>query len=230
MPMAEGKRHTMQDDNFVGVDVTRGMLEIVVSSAGLVWRYVNEPAGIDQLVDAVTAWSPRLVVVKADGGNEFDATCALQATGLAVLVVSPHQARSFDELFGETSTRAALLDAHRLAAFAARLYAQPCRAQLVKPLGDPELQRMQALVQRHRQLLALLMAEYQQLTQSHPSVRKGVEQTIGFLKGQIATVERRCAAHLHTHRAALVGALAGACRARRRLGAPAGLPGPWRFR
>ncbi len=59
------------------------------------------------------------------------------------------------------------------------------------------------------------MAEYQLLALSHPSVRKGVEQTIGFLKVQIASVERCCATQLRSHRATFTDALSIARRAGR---------------
>jgi transposase len=191
----------MTDDIFVGIDVAHDMLDMVVSAAGLVWRYPNEPASIDRLIDAVTAWSPALVLLKSRDGHEFDVTCALQAAGLAVLVVSSEQARVFAVALGEPFGDEGGADARMLAALAAALYQQPGREQFAKPLGADALQRMQALVQRHRQLLALLVAEYQLLSLSHPSVRKGVEQTIGFLKGQIASIERHCAAHQGAHRA-----------------------------
>jgi hypothetical protein len=89
-----------------------------------------------------------------------------------------------------------------LAEFARVLHQHPERERFIKPLADAELQRLQALVLRRRQLVGMLSSKRQRLRMSHASARPSIERVIEFLKAQIEDIERDCAAHVSTHHAA----------------------------
>ena len=142
----------MSDSVFVGIDVSSQTLEVASSEQTKTWQLANDAQGIEQLVSQASALAPALVVLEATGGYEFEAACALQAAGLAVAVVNPRTARDFARAMGAVAKTDAL-DARMLAAFARVLHQHPERERFVKPLADAELQQLQALVLRRRQLV-----------------------------------------------------------------------------
>lgn len=142
----------MSDSVFIGIDVSSQTLEVAGSEQTKTWQLANDAGGIEQLVSQASALAPALVVLEATGGYEFEAACALQAAGLAVAVVNPRTARDFARAMGAVAKTDAL-DARMLAAFARVLHQHPERERFVKPLADAELQQLQALVLRRRQLV-----------------------------------------------------------------------------
>ena len=148
----------MSDCVFIGIDVSSQTLEVASSDQAKTWQLANDVSGIEQLVHQAMALAPALVVLEATGGYEFEAACALQAVGLAVAVVNPRTARDFARAMGALAKTDAL-DARMLAAFARVLHQHPERERFVKPLADAELQQLQALVLRRRQLVQMLTAE-----------------------------------------------------------------------
>ncbi|MBR8127796.1 hypothetical protein [Burkholderia ambifaria] len=206
----------------VGVGVTREIIEVCVSSMRLVFGYRNETFGIESLTDAIAEWSPALVVVESAGGYECEAACALQAARLPVAVVHLHQARAFIARSLDLPLEGKGAHARMMTELACMLDAAPSSARFAEPLADPQLQHVQALVQRRRQLARTLMAEYQLLARCHPSVRVGIEQTIAFLGNQIDVVERHCGWQVRGQRVGTARALA---RAVRRSGRAARLSG-----
>lgn len=197
----------MSDSVFIGIDVSSQTLEVASSSQAKTWQVANDAAGIEQLVDQASALTPALVVLEATGGYEFEAACALQAAGLAVAVVNPRTARDFARAMGALAKTDAL-DARMLAAFARVLHQHPERERFVKPLADAELQQLQALVLRRRQLVQMLTAERQRLRLAHAAARPSIERVIEFLKQEIGDSEAEVATHVQGHHSQLAQALA----------------------
>lgn len=197
----------MSDSVFIGIDVSSQTLEVASSSQAKTWQVANDAAGIEQLVDQASALTPALVVLEATGGYEFEAACALQAAGLAVAVVNPRTARDFARAMGALAKTDAL-DARMLAAFARVLHQHPERERFVKPLADAELQQLQALVLRRRQLVQMLTAERQRLRLAHAAARPSIQRVIEFLKQELGDSEAEVATHVQRHHAQLAQALA----------------------
>jgi transposase len=192
---------------FIGIDVASQTLEVARSDSQAVWTVANDAAGIEQLVEQLKAIGPALVALEATGGYEFEAACGLQAAGLAVAVVNPRSARDFARAMGALAKTDAI-DARMLAGFARVLHAHPERDRFVKPLADAELQRLQALVLRRRQLVQMLTSERQRLRISHAAARPSLERHIEFLKAELADSDTEVAAHVERHHAELAAALA----------------------
>ena len=197
----------MSDSVFVGIDVSSQTLEVASSSQAKTWQVPNDAAGLEPLVSRLLDLKPALVVLEATGGYEFEAACALQAAGLAVAVVNPRTARDFARAMGALAKTDAL-DARMLAAFARVLHQHPERERFVKPLADAELQRLQALVLRRRQLVQMITAERQRVRISHAAARPSIERVIEFLKAELSDSEAEVAAHIERHHAELAAALA----------------------
>lgn len=185
----------MSDSVFVGIDVSSQMLEIASSGDTKTWQVCNDAPGLEALVSQMSQIKPALVVLEATGGYEFEAACALQASGLAVAVVNPRTARDFARAMGALAKTDAL-DARMLAAFARVLHQHPERERFVKPLADAELQRLQALVLRRRQLVQMITAERQRMRISHAAARPSIERVIEFLKAEMGGTDADVAAHV----------------------------------
>jgi len=196
----------VSDSVFIGIDVSSQTLEVASSEQTKTWELANDAQGIEQLVSQASALAPALVVLEATGGYEFEAACALQAAGLAVAVVNPRTARDFARAMGALAKTDAL-DARMLAAFARVLHQHPERERFVKPLADAELQQLQALVLRRRQLVQMLTAERQRLRLAHAAARPSIERVIEFLKQELDDSESEVAAHVQRHHAQLAQAL-----------------------
>lgn len=197
----------MSDSVFVGIDVSSQTLEVAAGSDSKTWQVANDAAGLDALVSRLLEFKPALVVLEATGGYEFEAACALQAAGLAVAVVNPRTARDFARAMGALAKTDAL-DARMLAAFARVLHQHPERERFVKPLADAELQRLQALVLRRRQLVQMITSERQRMRIAHSAARPSIERVIEFLKSELGDSEADVAAHVQRHHAELAAALA----------------------
>lgn len=118
-------------------------------------RSATTQPDLENLLSQLSTLAPALTVLEVTGGDEFEAACALQAGGLAVAVVNPRTTRDFARAMGALA-RTDALDARMLAAFAWVLVQYPERERFVKPLADAELQRLQALVLRRRQLVQMI--------------------------------------------------------------------------
>jgi transposase len=195
----------MSEAVFIGIDVSRDKLE-VASTMASTWLRSNDTSGIEALAGELQSLRPALVVLEATGGYEFEAACALQAAGLDVALVNPRQARDFARAMGALA-KTDRLDAHMLAEFARVIHQHPQRERFVKPLADAELQRLQALVLRRRQLVGMVVAERQRLKMAHASARSSIERTIVFLQNQIEDIERDSGEHVRRHHAKLAQAL-----------------------
>lgn len=196
----------MSEPVFVGIDVSSQTLEVAGSDRPETWQVGNDVSGIDQLVQQLQELRPALVVLEATGGYEFEAACALQAVGLAVAVVNPRAARDFARAMGALAKTDAL-DARMLAAFARVLHQHPERERFVKPLADAELQRLQALVLRRRQLVQMLTSEKQRKRIAHAAAHASIERHIDFLTKELSDSDSDVAGHVQRHHAALAEAL-----------------------
>src|SRR5690606_28444031 len=170
------------------------------------WQVANAAQGIESLVQQLKDLSPALVVLEATGGYEVDAACMLQAAGLSVAVVNPRMARDFARAMGRLAKTDAL-DAHVLAEFARVLHQHPQRDRFVKPLPDAELQRLQALVLRRRQLVQMLTAERQHMRMAHVAARPSIERVVTVLQRELDDSDGQVAEHVQRHHAALAEAL-----------------------
>ena len=196
----------MSDSVFIGIDVSSQTLEVASSAQAKTWQASNDAHGIESLCSQLTALGPALVVLEATGGYEFEAACALQAAGLPTAVVTPRMARDFARAMGALAKTDAL-DAHMLAAFARVLHQHPERERFVKPLADAQLQQLQALVLRRRQIVQMLTGERQRLRISHAAARPSIERVIEFLKQELGDSDTEVAAHVQHHHAQLAQAL-----------------------
>jgi len=196
----------VSDSVFVGIDVSSQTLEVANSAEAKTWQVANDGSGIEHLVSQMQALTPALIVLEATGGYEFEAACAMQAAGLMVAVVNPRMGRDFARAMGALAKTDAL-DARMLALFARALHQRPDRDRFVKPLADAELQRLQALVLRRRQLVQMLTSERQRMRLAHAAAKPSIERVIEFLARELKDSDGDVARHVENHHADLAAAL-----------------------
>ena len=101
----------------VGIDVSKDRLDVVVRPSGETVVVERSSAGLDALIEKLTAVSPQLVALEATGGFETVVTAALAAAGLPVVVVNPAQVRAFAVAIGQRA-KTDPIDARVIAHFA----------------------------------------------------------------------------------------------------------------
>jgi transposase len=161
--------------SYVGIDVSKGYLDVAARPTGEQWRVSNTEEGLVHLVERVQGLSPALVALEATGSLEVPVAAALGAAGLPVAVVNPRQVRDFARATGKLA-KTDKLDAQVLALFAERVRPVP------RPLPDPQTQELTALLARRRQIVAMLVTEQNRLGTALPSVRPGIQEHIAWLE------------------------------------------------
>ncbi len=168
----------------VGVDVSKGRLDVFIRPIGERFAVPNDEAGIEGLVGRLEGVRPVLVVLEASGGFERPVAAALAAAGLPVAVVNPRQARDFARATGRLAKTDAL-DAEVLARFAEAVRSEP------KALPDEEAALFAAILARRRQIVGMLTAEKNRLSATAPEpVAKRIRAHLRWLEKELARTER----------------------------------------
>jgi transposase len=163
---------------FIGIDVAKAQLEFACLPSGETGRVHNDDGGIRELVARCQAPPPTLIVLEATGGYEAALVAALATAGLPVVVANPRQVRDFAKATGQLAKTDAI-DAQILALFAERVRPAP------RPLPDADVEALDALLTRRRQLVEMLVAERNRLLVARPAVRRDLQQHIRFLERRL---------------------------------------------
>ena len=167
---------------YVGIDVSRDVLDVALAPAGDSWRVRNTMEDIGELAARLAPRQPTLIVLEATGGFEATVAAVLATAGLPVAVVNPRQVRDFARSVGRLA-KTDRLDAQVLARFAEAVRPTP------RALPDAAAQRLSALCSRRRQLIEMLTAEQNRLPRADPAVRPNVEAHIRWLRQQLAHLD-----------------------------------------
>jgi len=168
----------------VGIDVSKGYLDVCRLPEGETFRLANDQGGIDELLRRFSEETrPELVVLEATGRYERPAATAIAAAGIAVAVVNPRQARDFAKATGRLA-KTDKIDAEVLARFASAI------EQLPSILPDEEAQHLQAILTRRRQLLLMLTAEKNRLLMAPEPVAKRIRAHIRWLEKELERTDR----------------------------------------
>jgi transposase len=171
---------------FVGVDVAKERLDVVVRPSGEGWSEANDEAGVAALLARLRGLGPALIVCEATGGFERLAIGTLAAAGLPVVVANPRQVRDFARATGQLA-KTDQLDAGILALFAERVRPAP------RPLPDAAAQLLDAVLTRRRQLLEMLTAEKNRLGFAPKPLHRGIQAHIRWLERQLDDVTKELA-------------------------------------
>lgn len=169
-------------EKFVGIDVSKGTLDIGIEPTGEALRVVYDDKGIAQVVKRLVAVGPRLIVMEATGGLEVRLASELAVRGLPLAVINPRQARDFAKATGELAKTDAV-DAAVLAAFARAI--RPA----VRAIKDADTRELDELLTRRRQLIEMRVQETLRLGTASKLPRKSLVAHIAWLDKRIADLD-----------------------------------------
>jgi transposase len=169
---------------FIGIDVSKGALDVHILPSGERQSVENSEAGIAELVKRLRTFGPAALVVLEATNRYWQAVAtALGAAGLRVAVVNPRQVRDFAKALGVLA-KTDRIDAQVLAWFAERIRPP------VRPLPGAECQTAAELLSRRTQVMGMLVAEKNRLASAGAAkVRKDIQTTIAFLEKRLARLE-----------------------------------------
>jgi transposase len=169
---------------YVGVDVSKATLNVAILPARQHFVVSNDEAGIDELLGRLTQVSDALVVLEASGGFERPLAAALAASGVALFVVNPRQARDFAKATG-TLAKTDALDAFVLARFAEAIRPTP------RAIPDAEAREFREILARRRQIIRMMTAEKNRLgASSSKAVCGRIEAHIRWLEKELSRTDR----------------------------------------
>ncbi|MFC1990005.1 IS110 family transposase [Chloroflexota bacterium] len=160
---------------YVGVDVAKNSLDLAVSNVEEVRQFTNDHEGITNAVQYIAGLKPSGVILEATGHLEMPLAAALQADRLPVAVINPRQVRDFARATG-TLAKTDTIDARMLALFGIRVQPE------IRPLPDEKTREMRNLLTRRRQLIEMLTAEHNRLSQSGDDIHPSIEIHIKWLE------------------------------------------------
>lgn len=169
-------------ETFVGIDVSKGTLDVHVEPLGQRLCVSNDEAGIGELCARLRELSPTLIVLEATGGLETQVVAELGGCGLAVAVVNPRQVRDFAKATGELA-KTDRIDARVLSAFARAI--RPA----VRAPKDELTRELNALVTRRRQLVQMRVQESLRLQGATRAQTKSLKSHIAWLDKRIGEIE-----------------------------------------
>jgi transposase len=172
-----------EDVMFIGIDVSKAVLDVAVHPSSEGWQAANDPGEIEALLHRLQALSPELIVVEATGGYENAVVAALGAEGLPIVVVNPRQVRDFAKATGKLA-KTDRIDARILALFAERVRPE------VRELKSEAAQALEALLARRRQILEMTQAERNRLEHARGAVRKDLLEPIRYLEKRLGKVDK----------------------------------------
>jgi transposase len=170
------------DKEFVGIDVSKDTLDVATYSSGQKWHFLNNEAGIKQVIQALNRLIPTLVVMEATGGYETPVAYALHKTGIPCAIVNPREVRDFAKAtkkLAKTDT----IDARVLAHFASAIKPEP------RPLSDEQTQELEAILTRRRQVIKMITAERNRLHMARKSVIEAIKAHIDYLEKELSRID-----------------------------------------
>lgn len=171
---------------FIGIDVAKAELVVVVRPSGETWTASNDDDGVREIVARLGELNPAHVVLEATGGYEVACAGALAAASLPVAVVNPRQVRDFARATGQLA-KTDRIDAAVLALFAERV--QPA----VRALPDQPARELAGVIARRRQLIEMLLAEKNRLGladgRAHRAVKRSLKQHVTYLERELAITD-----------------------------------------
>jgi transposase len=171
------------DATYVGIDVSKDRLDVYVLPAGDSFAVARSGAGIDALVERLTAAGAALIAVEATGGFERVVAAGLAGANLPVAVVNPAQVRAFAQALGKRA-KTDPIDALVIARFiaATRPPARPVPGEACCLLAD--------LVARRRQIVEMIGAESQRETRAQDKrLRKSIARVKTALEKELTGID-----------------------------------------
>jgi transposase len=173
----------MNSDAFVGVDVSKSLLDVNVLPQKTSQQFSNDDKGVKQLVAMLGKMNPTLIVFESTGGLEMLAVSSLVEHQLPTVIMNPRQIRDYAKATGRLAKTDAI-DAETIARFARDIRPE------IRPLKDEQTQVLSALNARRKQIVDMLVAEKNRLHSAVKLNRKSIQQHIRFLEKALNDINK----------------------------------------
>lgn len=167
---------------YVGIDVSKKMLDVDSYPQSHQMQFPNDEAGCQGLCAKLVEMAPQGIIVEATGGLETALVGVLAMAGLAVAVINPKQGRDFAKAIGVLA-KTDTVDARVLARFGEAVK-PPCR-----PIKDVELRQLEEVLTRRRQLVDMVTAEQNRKQQASARMSKEIDEHLQWLKRRIQSAD-----------------------------------------
>jgi transposase len=167
---------------FVGIDVSKGRLDVAVRPTDKHWSVTNDATGLADLVKKLQKLQTPLVVLEPTGGYERELVSSLVRAKLCFVVVNARQVRDFAKAVGKLA-KTDRIDADVLAHFGEAVRPEP------RLLPDEDTAELDALITRRRQLVDFRAAEMARKHLAPEVVRPSIDKVIDFLSKQIDDID-----------------------------------------
>jgi transposase len=169
---------------FVGIDVSKEVLDIKYNRDGKALQVANTPRGIGKLITQLNKNKPQLVVMEATGGLERQAYRLLHEAGIHVHVANPRVTHNFAKGTGKLA-KTDKIDAEMLA-----FYAERMTPSSMTPVSK-KIEGLRDVVVRRKQIVNMVTQEKNRLSASHLDnlIREQIKETIEFHEGQIEKLD-----------------------------------------
>lgn len=182
----------MRSKPFVGIDVSKHQLEVFVLPTQENLAVPNTEEGIGSLIPILRSADPTLIVLEATGGLERPTVEALTSAGFSVAVANPRQVRDFAKAKGVLA-KSDRLDARVLAAYGEALRPEP------RPPKSPEVQELEALTTRRRQIVDMITVEKNRLGTTPKRTRLQIQEHLRYLEKALKEITRELNKTLKKH-------------------------------
>ncbi len=173
-----------KEKEYIGVDISKDKLDMVIHSTGQCRSFANAEAGIAEAVTWLKKVGPALTVMEATGGLEILFYIALQEARLPVAVMNPRVIRDFARSLGKLA-KTDKADAGVLACYGAMVQPQ------AHPLPDENSRQLDAKVTRRGQLVEMITAESNRFRSARDKDTKQHIQThIEWLRQELAHLDQ----------------------------------------
>jgi transposase len=177
-------------NNYIGIDVAKDFMEVVVHEGKEHWNYANSEPGLAKLVTKMKRLSPCLIVLEATGGYEITVAAELQSNGFPVAVVNPRHIRDFAKSVGILA-KTDILDARVIARFAATVQPAP------RVLPAEETRKLSAIMMRRRQVIAILTGEKNRLHKADTAVKDRIQVHVTWLEQELDDINKELKQKVH---------------------------------
>ena len=200
--MTNATHNAELDADFIGVDMAKASFEWAAHGTGAPRTMTHNAAGVEAFLAEMRQRRVGLIVIEATGGLERALACRLLQEGLPVAVVNPRGAREFARSMGHLAKTDAI-DALALAHYAHTLAHKASQAGVRLTAQSAQLEVLQAMVLRRRQLIEMRTAEGNRRNGPMRVMRQSSDAVIKTLDQQIASLDNDIGSHLDAHFKAL---------------------------
>lgn len=163
---------------FVGIDVSKAILEVAIWGKDEVLELSNDEEGVQELSSYLMRVQPTLIVLEASGGLEKRATVVLAEKDLPVVVVNPTRVRNFARAGGQYA-KTDEIDARVIAHFGQALRPE------IRPLRKGIQEHLSSLLVRRRQIVCMLTMEKNRMSSASPDLKESIQRHMAWLESEL---------------------------------------------